>query len=62
MLARVAKLEASRAVPPSPIEVRYGTYSAFEDQTLALIDAGKLDKGDTLMVLAALRRWHADGV
>ena len=62
MLARVAKLEAARAAPRSPIEVAYGSFGAFEDQTLALIDAGKLDRGDMLAVLTALRRWHADRV
>lgn len=62
MLARVVKLEAARAAPRSPIELTYGSFGAFEDQTLSLIDEGKLDRGDTLAVLAALRRWHADRV
>ena len=62
MLERVRKLEAARALPRSPIEVCWGSFGAFEDQTLALIDAGKLDRGDMLAVLTALRRFHADRV
>lgn len=62
LLARVAKLEAARAAPQSPIELTYGSFGAFEDQTLSLIEAGKLDRGDMLAVLTALRRWHADRV
>ena len=60
MLDRVRKLEAARAAPRSPIELTYGSFDAFEDQTLALIDEGKLDRGDMVAVLTALRRWHAD--
>ena len=62
MLARVAKLETARAAPRSPIELTYGSFSAFEDQTLALIDERKLDRGDMLAVLTALRRWHVERV
>ncbi len=62
MLDRVRKLEAARAAPRSPIELTYGSFDAFEDQTLALIDEGKLDRGDMVAVLTALRRWHADRV
>ena len=62
LLARVAKLEAARAAPQSPIESSFGSFGAFEDQTLSLIDEGKLDRGDMLAVLTALRRWHADRV
>ena len=62
MLARVAKLEAAQRQPRSPIEVDYGSFSAFEDQTQALIDDGKLDRADMGAVLTALRRWHVDQV
>ncbi len=62
MLERVRKLEAARAAPRSPIEVCWGSFGAFEDQTLNLIDEGKLDRGDMLAVLTALRRWHVDRV
>jgi hypothetical protein len=62
MLQRVRKLEAARAAPRSPIEVCWGSFGAFEDQTLALIDEGKLDRDDMRAVLTALRRWHADRV
>ena len=62
MLARVAKLEAAQRQPRSPIEVAYGSFGAFEDQTQALIDEGKLDRADMGAVLTALRRWHVDRV
>ena len=62
MLARVARLETAQAAPRSPIEVAYGSYAAFEDQTQALIETGALDRGDMTAVLTALRRWHADRV
>lgn len=62
MLRRVQKLEAARAAPRSPIELAWGSFGAFEDQTQALIDAGALDAGDMGAVLIALRRWHVDRV
>jgi hypothetical protein len=62
MLQRVKKLEAARAAPRSPFEVTYGSFDAFEEETLALIDAGKLGRDDMGAVLVALRRWHADNV
>ena len=60
MLARVAKLEAARAAPRSPIEVAYGSFRAFEDQTLSLIEEGQLDGQDVPVVLECLGRWHRD--
>jgi len=62
MLQRVKKLEAARAAPQSPIEVSYGSFDAFEGETLALIDEGKLGRADMEAVLTALRKWHADNV
>ena len=62
LLTRVAKLEAARAAPRSPIEVAYGSFGAFEDTVNADIGAGKLDGTDMPMVLAALARWHRDRV
>lgn len=62
LLTRVARLEAQRATPRSPIEVAYGSMDAFAEQVQAEIDAGKLDRADMPVVLAALRRWHDDAV
>ena len=62
MLARVAKLEAARAAPRSPIETAFGSYAAFAEQTNALIAVGTLDARDMPVVLECLRRWHADQV
>jgi hypothetical protein len=63
MLARVTRLEAARALARSPIELTYGSFSAFEDQSLAMIDEWKLrDRGDMLAVLTVLCRWHVDRV
>ncbi len=67
MLARVRRLEAARAAPVSPLVQAYGSFEAFETQTRAEIDDGKLDRIDMLGadgnsgVLAALRRWETDG-
>ena len=60
MLAMVAKLEAARAVPRSPVEVACGSMDAFEDRVQSDVAAGKLDSHDMPMVLAALYRWHKD--
>ena len=60
MLARVAKLEAARAVPRSPFELAYGSLGAFEDATMDAVRAGKLDSMDWPVVLTCIRRWHDD--
>lgn len=43
MLARVAKLEAARVAPRSPIEVAYGSMDAFADKVQLDVALGKLD-------------------
>ena len=68
LLTRVAKLEAARAAPRSPLELAYGSLAAFEDVVRADVSAGKLDRIDMLGedgnsgVLACIRRWHVDRV
>ncbi len=62
MLERVRKLEAARTAPRNPFEQTYGSFGAFDDQTLVLIDKGKRELHDMRAVLTALRRWHADRV
>ena len=61
LLTRVAKLEAARLVPRSPIEVAFGSLGAFEDKVTADIDAGKMDRVDGPMLLNAVLKWHRDG-
>lgn len=62
MLQRVRKLEQARAAPLSPFEAAFGSFAAFEEQTLAEVQAGKLDARDMPVVLHCLRKWHADRV
>jgi len=62
MVQRVKKLEAARASPRSPFEVTYGSFDAFEAETLTLINEGKLGRVDMEAVPVALRRWHTDNV
>gem|GEM_PF-1760266 len=62
MLQRVKRLEALRSAPKTPFEVSYGSFDAFEAETLTLIDERKLGRADMEAVLVALRRWHADNV
>jgi hypothetical protein len=56
MLARVAKLEAARQAPVSPIVALYGSIDAFG------ADTEGLDQRDFQQVIAALHRWERDGV
>lgn len=58
LLTRVAKLEAARAAPRSPIEVAYGSMDAFAEASEHL----GLDPVDWPIVLQCLRRWHDEGV
>jgi len=55
MLARVAKLEAARQAPVSPIVALYGSIDAFG------ADTEGLDQRDFQQVIAALHRWERDG-
>jgi len=68
MLARVARLEQARAPARSPIEKWFGSLDAFEQEALAQVDAGALDRIDMLGesgdggVLRAIRGWHEQGL
>lgn len=59
---RVAKLEKARKPRLSPFTVLYGSIDAFVDEHIVPdIEAGKLDCGDMIDVVAALRQWEEDG-
>ncbi|MDP4032485.1 MAG: hypothetical protein Q8P60_06495 [Pseudorhodobacter sp.] len=56
LLARVQRLESARIATPSPFVQLYGSVDGFAE------GAEGLDRVDFPLVLAALRRWEADGV
>ena len=60
LLARVRRVEAELDVKPSPIEVWYGSFSAFEANVQVSIAKSKLDPIDMPILLTALRRWHSE--
>lgn len=60
LLRRVQRLERARETPQSPFEVSFGSLDAFADKVNADIGAGKLDKVDGSMMLAAVLKWHRD--
>jgi len=62
LLARTQRVERARSAPTSPFEQAYGSLENFEREMRAEIDAGKLAGDDMTVVLAAVRRWHIDGV
>lgn len=62
LLSRLARLEQAKARPVSPFEAAYGSFDAFAAAAQAMIDSGELDHRDGPVVLAAIRRWHADEV
>ena len=61
LLARVAKLEQARS-PTSPIELWFGSVAAFTDDLHTGIAQGRYDRRDMQAVMAAVERWHRDGV
>lgn len=63
MLARVQRLEARGVTDrASSIEIAFGSLAAFEEHVNAKTADGKLDQIEMPLVIAAIRRWHADGV
>jgi hypothetical protein len=62
LLERVQKLERRQTRGPSPIELLYGSFDAFEVKTQKEIDEGKLCKVDAPVIIDILRSWHATGV
>ncbi len=61
LLERVTKLER-RHSGPSPIELWYGSFDAFDAQAQKQIDGGALCKADMPVILDILRGWHVNGV
>lgn len=61
LLERVRRLE-HRQAGPSPIEIWYGSFQVFEEQTQKQIDARRLCEVDMPVIVYILRTWHADGV
>lgn len=61
LLARVRRIEQARTVSCSPVEAMYGSLDAFEAVVGNGIEVGEYDSTDMPMVLACVRRWHADG-
>jgi hypothetical protein len=51
-------LEAARPAPRSPFGFAYGGFDVFEDETIAEVQAGKLNPTDMSAVLACFRRWY----
>lgn len=59
---RVARLERAGKPRPSPFVLWFGTFDLFvEVAILPDIEGGVLDRADMIDVVAALRRWEADG-
>lgn len=59
---RVVKLEHAAKPRQSPLVIFYGSFDLFvEVAILPGIESGALDRGDMIDIVAALRRWEADG-
>jgi len=60
---RVARIERASMPRPSPFVLAYGSFDQFVEQLiLPGIEAGALDRGDMIEIVAALRAWEAEGV
>ncbi len=62
MLARVSRLEVADSPVQSPFERTYGSVETFFNTAKAAMDANTLDRRDGEVLLAVIRRWHADRV
>lgn len=59
---RVVKLEHAAKPRRSPLVIFYGSFDLFvEVAVLPYIETGALDRADMIDIVAALRRWEADG-
>ena len=59
---RVLRLEHAARPRRSPIVIFYGSFNLFvEVAVLPFIETGALDRADMIDIVAALRRWEADG-
>ncbi|WJS98919.1 hypothetical protein [Novosphingobium humi] len=56
--ARVARLERATRPRVGFFTSAYGSFDAFEAETMAEVEAGKLDRDDMAVVLFALRKWE----
>jgi len=60
---RVKRIEEARKPRPSPFTVWFGSFDAWvEREVLPGVESGALDSADIVEVIAALRRWEADGI
>lgn len=60
---RLARLEDAEKPKPSPFAVLYGSFDAWvERDVLPGVESGALAPDDMVEVVAALRRWEANGV
>jgi len=60
---RVLKLEKATTPRASPLTIWFGSIDAFVDlHVIPEIEAGKLDSNDMVDVIAAIRRWEAEGI
>lgn len=62
MLTRVRRLESARSPVLSPFEAEFGSLDGFDAHCRAGIREGTYDGTDMLVVMLAVRRWHADWV
>lgn len=62
LLARVARLEQTKAPAVTPFQRTYGSLEAFAASAQASMDAGTLDPRDGRDIVQAVRGWHADRV
>lgn len=59
---RVVKLEHAAKPRRSPLVILYGSFDLFvEIAILPGIESGALARADMIDIVAALRRWEADG-
>lgn len=59
---RLVKLDGAGKPRPSPFTLLFGSFDAWvEREVLPGIQNGALDQRDMVAVVAALRRWEADG-
>lgn len=62
LTARLSRLELALLPQPSPFERAYGSLEAFGASVQTGTNAGVLDSCDMALVVAAVRRWHRDGL
>ena len=59
---RVKRIEEARKPRPSPFVIWFGSFDAWVEQhVLPDIESGALEGTDMIFIVAALRRWEAEG-